>query len=585
MKFKGTLWMLLVLVAFSFYYFLIELPEEKKQQEENKRTETVLLFEDHELEEFTYTQKDYSFHLKRTGPDSWGLTQPVQAKGDTLAFLDYLAELQILKITRVVDESASDLANYGLKNPFLKVTLKFKDKSKKTLLIGDNSPMGHNLYAMLEGESRVLLISAFRDSLERKVYDLRDKTLLQFKASEAYAIQLTRKDETINLQRDEQGWKFANKAGLKSDADEVQNFLYSALRGQVKDFIDEKPELLSKYGLDNPRIKLVVKLKNAAEEKEATLLIGSKKGGEGYYAKSNASNIVLVSDKLIETLSKRAVTFLDRKLTEFDEKKVTAFSLSNLEEQIKVVRKNEAWTITEPETTAGDIATINSLLFDFKEARIKEFIQTEITDPALFGLEQPKQSFSIEQEDQAPWSLGIGNRTSDGKHVFANRSSDSTVFLLQEKTVKKIFRSLHDLKDKKLLKFSTDTISRILIEYPDKLFELEKKDADWNLLKPEPINKVPAFIGTDALWTLNNLEYATIVDNAVDDTQSGISVPSLKVSIWDDDKNLAGQVTVGKIQVEDSLYYAKVKNRDELFQIKKRFLDEMPSELSKFKEK
>ena len=65
MKFKGTLWMLLVLVAFSVYYFLIELPQEKKQQEEKKRSETVLLFEDHALEEFTYSQKDYSFHHLR----------------------------------------------------------------------------------------------------------------------------------------------------------------------------------------------------------------------------------------------------------------------------------------------------------------------------------------------------------------------------------------------------------------------------------------------------------------------------------------------------------------------------------------
>ena len=396
---------------------------------------------------------------------------------------------------------------------------------------------------------------------------------------------MTRKDETFKLQRDDQGWKFVDEAGLKSDADEVQNFLFAALRSQAKAFIDEKPESLGKYGLDNPLIKLVVTLENGTEEKEETLLIGSKKDDEGYYAKSNAANIVLVSDKMIETLSKRAVTFLDRKLINLDEKKVTAFSLSSPEEQIKVVRKDKAWNITQPEPMGGDTATINSLLFDLKEARIHEYIQTEVTDSVLFGLHQPKQTFSIEQEGQALWSLGIGNRTSDGKHVFASRSSDSTVFLLQEETIKKIFRNLHDLKDKKLLKFSTDSISRILIEYPDKRFEMEKNGVDWNLLKPEAIQKIPAFIGTDALWTLNNLEYAAIVNDPVGDAESGISAPSLKVSIWNDEKKLAGQLTVGKKQAEDSLYYAKVNDRTELFQIKKRFLDEIPSELSKFKEK
>ncbi len=361
----------------------------------------------------------------------------------------------------------------------------------------------------------------------------------------------------------------------------MQNFLYSTLHGQVIAFIDETPQSLETYGLDNPLIKLIVKLKIGTEEKEEFLLIGSKKEGEDYYAKTNSANIVLVDNKLIESLSKRSVTFLDRKLTELDEKKVTAFSLSSPEEQIKVVRNNETWNITQPETTAGDTATVNSLLFDFKQARIQEYIQTEITDPVLFGLEQPEQTFSIEQEGQDLWSMSIGNRTSDGKHVFASRSTDATVFMLKEETVKKIFRSLHDLKDKKLLKFTSASISRILIEYPDKMFELEKKGTDWNLLKPESIRNIPAFIGTDVLWTLNSLEYASIVHDR--NAESGISAPSLKVSIWNDENKLVGQVTVGKMLAESSLYFAKVKGR--LFQINKRFLDEMPSELAKFKNK
>jgi hypothetical protein len=57
----------------------------------------------------------------------------------------------------------------------------------------------------------------------------------------------------------------------------------------------------------------------------------------------------------------------------------------------------------------------------------------------------------------------------------------------------------------------------------------------------------------------------------------------LKVSIWNDENKLIGQVTVGKMLAESSLYFAKVKGR--LFQINKRFLDEMPSELAKFKNK
>ncbi|NIQ01273.1 MAG: DUF4340 domain-containing protein, partial [Nitrospinaceae bacterium] len=165
-------------------------------------------------------------------------------------------------------------------------------------------------------------------------------------------------------------------------------------------------------------------------------------------------------------------------------------------------KEPDRWRLVRPEPLPADTATVNSLLFDLRDAKVETFIKTAITDPALFGLAKPSQSLEVSFQDGDSWSLDLGHKTGSGDAYFGRRSGEKIVFKLGKETVEKIFRSLHDLKDKKLLRFDKEQVSRVSVEYPHQTFELIKEGDAWNLRRPEAIEDIEPFLGNDLLWTL-----------------------------------------------------------------------------------
>ena len=157
---------------------------------------------------------------------------------------------------------------------------------------------------------------------------------------------------------------------------------------------------------------------------------------------------------------------------------------------------------------------------------------------------------------------------------------EPTIFTLSTETTNKIFRSLHELRNKKLLTFKMDDVTKITIQYPDKTFELERTGENWSLLQPEPIKKIKPFVGKDILWALNNLEFDEIGGSA----EAGIDPPTAKITIADKQDKILGTLLIGKQTADNSLYYARIEGDPATYRIKERFLSEIPANLDKFKE-
>lgn len=182
MKFKGTLWMVVAFLGIVLYYYLVDVPAGIKQEEEKERAEKILLFETDQVKEFHLVKNDQTLHLKRTSPDTWELLTPVKAKADGQSVNALLSRLQSTRYSRIVEDSAKDLAVYGLQAPSLTLRLQLKDQGEKTLLVGDDHPMNQDLYVKQKEQSKVLLATAKRKDLDKSLFDLRDKSLLDRKS-------------------------------------------------------------------------------------------------------------------------------------------------------------------------------------------------------------------------------------------------------------------------------------------------------------------------------------------------------------------------------------------------------------------
>mgnify|MGYP001162364646 CR=1 FL=1 len=580
MKFKGTAWMLVVFLILGFYYFLVDLPTEKKKAKEKEMADKVLYFKTADVKEFSLIKAGHTITLQQNPENNWNLIQPLKSKADNSESGSFLSEIENLEKFRVVENNPKDLEQYGLQDPTFKIHFKFKEGKQETLLFGHDSPMGGKTYLKLDGDTRVFLAVASKTKLEKSVYDFRDKTILNFSSGSIYQIQIKRKENPLYLIREKDQWLISGEIKAEADKDSVQAFLNAIQFSGIKQFESENPDSLELYGLKKPSKTLILKDEN---KKIYAIDLGKSKPGFGTFAKKEgAPGVFLVDTKFHDTLEKKSFEFLSKTLVKFKEKDVKGIKIRTQKENIQAVHENkDVWKIIDPQETAADMATIRSLLFDLKEAKLEEFIKLSLDSPDSFGLDKPKRSFSLTLSNGKSISIHFGNNSLDGKNVFAQRTGESTVFSVSNETAKKLFRSFHELRDKKLFKFKTDNADKIIIETKKTLFELQKSGANWNLVKPEEL-KIKKFLATDLLWTMKGMEFDSTFESDMPPDSTGLTTPTFTVRIWDN-KEIIAELEIGNVDHSNKQYYAQTGKKNGYYAIKKKYLETIPLDLSNFK--
>jgi len=589
MRFKGTAALAVVFIGIVLYYFLIDLPSEKREKEEKDRSEKVILFDSEDVKTISIVKGENTVLLKRSGAGAWQMTAPVDAKGDSIAVSDFLSFLNSLNFTRVVEESPKNLSTFGLDSPDLKLILSMNNGETKGIRVGDDHPMGNRVYLARLSGKRVLTADITKNLLDRKVYDLRDKAIHDFKTPQINKIELIRDKKTLTLKKNENSWQLIEeKTTAKGNESEITNLLHTIQTARIEQFVEEQPEELTSYGLSNP--KLTVKLTTSKENKPLTLFIGGK-SERGFYAKTLLKeNIFVVNQSLFDTLHKpQLVDFLNKSLVEFNDddlSKVTLRMDDSIVDLIRDKKYSQKWTMLKPVHMKANVATINSLLFDLKNARIVEFITTHTKNSKTFNFEQPEKEINLTYKNGETWALKLGNQTSSQDHYFAQRSDDETVFTLQKSSVESIFRSLHDLKDRTVLKFDDDVVREIQIHDSKQTFTLKKSTDKWKLISPKPSDSIQSFIGKDILWTLNSIEFESVLAKDPGNTVTGLTNPKVSVKLLDGKSTILTHLLIGNPVTQlPEMHYLKVAENSNIYTMKKRFIGEILSNLKKLKEK
>jgi hypothetical protein len=585
MKFKGTIWFLVFFAGLILYYFYIDAPSIEKAKEEKALAEKVLPFDENDVQEITLTKSENKIHLKRSTIGEWNLIEPVKDHGDSITVNSILTTIKELRFKQVVEEEPKDITPFGLDKPGLLIKIKFNSGNEKSLLIGDRSQVGFGTYIKLGKEKKVLLANFPLPSLDKSLFDLRDKTILDYNTAEVTSFDLQRPDNTLHFTKDLKNnqWTLSGPATTRADDDAVENFLNSVRIARAKSFKEESSSDLSQYDLDKPAIILNIKQGDNASPME--LRVG-KKETSGYFAQSNIrKSLITIDEKLYSKLSQNYLDLISKALLDFNQEIVSQLKIRHQDEMTLVKKSSdgENWALEQPAESLADTTAVNTLLMDLKAARIKEFVKFAQEDLKLFGLDKPRRELTISFSKGESTTIKIGNSTSDEKQYFATRSVDKLIFVIDAESVDKIFRTPHDLKNKKLLSFNSPEVKKILLKYPDKSFELKLKDSDWSLTLPEKIETIKPFISKDILWTLSNLEYDSVLPSTTEPSESGLDAPRLMVTIFDSQANELASVAIGKKAEGKSLHFAKIIGNPKKYLIKERFLDEIPGDLDKFR--
>ena len=581
MKFKGTASLAVLLTGIILYYFLIDLPTEKRKKEEKELSEKVIPFNPEDVEAISILKIKNTIALKRSNADAWKITKPVLAKGDSVAVSGFISFLHNLNFTRVVEESPKDLSTFGLDNPRLQIVLSMKSGEIKGMLVGDDHPMGNKTYLARLNGKRVLTADTTKDSVDRKVYDLRDKTILEFKTPQINMIELINGKETLTLKKNNTFWQLIKKEiTAKGSESEITNLLNTIRTARIEKFIEEKPDQLTPYGLENS--KHMVRL-TTSKEKEPLILFIGKKSEDGFYAKTLLNeNIFVINTSLFDTLSNRQLLdFLNKSLVEFNDDDLNQMTIKMNNGIVDLIRDKkdlQNWTMVKPIKMKANTATINSLLFDLKNTRIVEFSEYS----KRFRLAQPEKKISLTYKNGKTWTLKLGNQTSNPDHYFAQRTDEKTAFTLKKSSIETIFRSLHDLKDRTVLEFDDNAVREIQINDSKQNFILKKAEDKWKLTQPKPSKSIQSFIGKDILWTLNSIEFESMLTKNPGNIVTGLKAPKVSVKLFNEQGKIINQILIGNpLNKSPETYYLKSIKKSNIYTIKKQFLDEILNNVKK----
>jgi hypothetical protein len=314
-KFKTTLVLLAVFAALLALVAFFDSKAEKKISAE-ERTNTLISLTSADIEKVSLVRDGETLTLERDGSAPWRLTSPLQAAADQYEVGNLVDSLASLHIDRVVDKAAKDLAAYEI--PKMEVSLWVKGKDTPVrLLVGMENPLDKTLFAKREDDPRVVLLAAtLMTTLDKKVFDLRQKDIFQFTAADVSAVRVKAKDVSWQAARDEGGWLLKAPVEALAARSKVDSLLDSLSGLRAKDFVaeDKSAGILKKFGLDKPEYEVVLSLPTSNQE----IVFSLHKEGEASYATTSLSTKVVSFEGTL-------LADLDRKVDEMREKKVSDF--------------------------------------------------------------------------------------------------------------------------------------------------------------------------------------------------------------------------------------------------------------------
>ncbi len=431
MRLRNTLFLAGILILLVAYLYFFELPKREKD-----KGKTLLNFGEDEVASLVLTYPQQEIRLTKSPSGKWQIVNPLQAPADQSTISNLLSTLKTSEVKRTVEEKPApqDLKAFGLDRPEVKVSISLKSGiTLPALFVGSRTPVGDSAYVKRENEAAVLLTGAsLLSSLERKLYDFRDKKIIEFKegAVKQFALKGT-KGEFI-LSKKEENWFLDKPKAYRADPSVVRGMLSTIRNMSARDFIDESFSGQKKYGLDKPRLQLTLSM--GEKEGQREIRFGNQREGKDdiYLAADSGGTVYTVQESVFKELDKDLTELRDKEIFPFPRDKLARLRVQTPQESWTLVKgEKEEWTVEAPkrgkakQEAAADYLTALSLL------RAKGFADDEPKDLRKYGLAPPPLKISLEGKDGKNLGILLLGKTSSGDY-FAKRQESPTVFTIDE---------------------------------------------------------------------------------------------------------------------------------------------------------
>lgn len=301
--------------------------------------------------------------------NAWQIVAPIQSAADETESSGLASGIASLEEQRVIEEQPKDLAPYGLSPARIEVTFKLAgDATPRTILVGDKTATGGDLYAKLADKPKVFLVSSYVEgSFDKTTFQLREKKILNVDREKVDAVTVEHAKTVLQLARQGGAWSVKQPWSSRADFGAIESLLSRVSTGQMKSIVTEDPAApLKEYGLDAPDTKITL----AAGSTSAGVILGKATAQGDVYAKDLARPVIFTIEKgLADDLGRAAADYRMKDVFGFraytgTRLEVTHAGATTIFEKKKGPEKDavEKWTLAQParpvdDTKVEDLAT------------------------------------------------------------------------------------------------------------------------------------------------------------------------------------------------------------------------------------
>ncbi|HEY1660722.1 MAG TPA: DUF4340 domain-containing protein [Candidatus Sulfotelmatobacter sp.] len=367
--------------------------------------------------------------LSRNSSSAWQITQPKLLNADQSSVSNVLSTLSNLDSDRLVDSKTSDLQQYGLAQPAVEVDLTEKDKSQK-LLIGDATPTGNDVYAMLEGDPRVFTMAKYHEtSIDKSTNDLRDKRLITLSPEKISRVDLTRKNQDIEFGRNKDEWQILKPKPLRANSNQVGELVSKLADAQMDVSGTDRKAATEGFAHATPVATARVTDPSGTQEIEI------RKNKDTYYAKSS----VVEGDYKVDSALGQAV---DKGLDDFRNKSIFDFGY-NEPDKIEVHTGSKATFLTKggndwwgPDGKKLEAGSVEDLIAKLRDLAASKFADSGFANPTVDITVASDSGKRVEK-------IAIAK---SGSGYIAKREGDSTLYDLDSSSVDGLEKAADDIK-------------------------------------------------------------------------------------------------------------------------------------------
>ncbi len=413
-----------------------------------------------------------------------------------------------------------------------------------------------------------------RERPTERELERQEKTVLQFDRMAMESLEIQREGERIRCVKTDEGWEMTSPVGAKCDETAVASVLASLSSLQATRFLSPDTTALGQFGLEDPRIRLSVA--SSSPPDSHWLFIGDEiPTGDGYYSFADTRDrIALIPSSTVDShYRKTSFDLRDKTVLDFEVAHARALEIEYDDVKFRCERAPQRpWRLTEPTDAQGDDTEINSILWDLENAKVREFLNEPAEDLAPYGLEDPEVTVKVfVGASNRLKRLDMGAEADGGGVIFARRTGREDIVKIDKRLLDKVKVDPIDLRQKRLLDFSTSDVASITISTSDTTFSAVRDTTEeWATPPPRqvPLKK----------WKMNGvssqlsfLRAVSFVDDPDPDLAAmGLADPRVNIEVTLNDTSLV-VLEVGAVEGNEVF----VRAPDQIAKVSEGFLDDL----------